>query len=139
MIGSLPSSLSLKKTFLKFDIVAFYHSITKELLTSAIKWAKNIAGITEKEVSIIIHCIKMFLFNKEEWYWVFCFKLLDFLFIVFLEGLGGEKEEGLTCLELNFNFKCLCKDNFFLSFIRDNLYNRLGKNSFLINIYILQF
>ena len=55
-----------KKTFFKFDIVAFYPSITKELLTSAIKWAKNTAGITEKEVSIIMHCRKMFLFHQEE-------------------------------------------------------------------------
>ena len=53
-------------TFFKFDIVAFYPSITKELLTSAIKWAKNTLGIKEKEVSIIMHCQKMFLYHQEE-------------------------------------------------------------------------
>ena len=64
MSYAIPSQTEM--TFFKFDIVAFYPSITKELLTSAIKWAKNTLGIKEKEVSIIMHCQKMFLYHQEE-------------------------------------------------------------------------
>ena len=53
-------------TFFKFDIVSFYPSIKKELLTNAIQWARSFTNINEQEVNIIMLCGKMFLFFEDE-------------------------------------------------------------------------
>ena len=53
-------------TFLKLDIVAFYPSISEELLDKAISWAKNLEPITNEEIKIIKHARKSFLFHKRE-------------------------------------------------------------------------
>ena len=55
-----------RKTFLKFDIVSFYPSISEKLMSSAISWAKSITNISDSEVSVIMHCRKMFLFYDGE-------------------------------------------------------------------------
>ena len=53
------------KTFIKFDIVEFYPSISEELLERAIKYAKSISAITEQQESIIWHSRKSLLFNEK--------------------------------------------------------------------------
>ena len=51
------------KTFIKFDIVDFYPSISEELLERAINYAKSVSAITEQQESIIWHSRKSLLFN----------------------------------------------------------------------------
>ncbi len=50
-------------TFVSFDIVEFYPSITKELLNRVIEWAKSLVPITDEYISIIKHARKSLLFN----------------------------------------------------------------------------
>ena len=57
-----------QKTFFKFDIVSFYPSIQKSLLTKAITWAKSLTEISDSEIDTILHCRKTFLFfNNDAW------------------------------------------------------------------------
>ena len=57
-----------KYTFFKLDIVAFYPSISEELLDKSIAFAKTLVPITNEEIKIIKHSRKSFLFhNKESW------------------------------------------------------------------------
>ena len=51
-------------SFIKFDIVDFYPSITKELLTKSINYAKSIPTIVEKVITTISHVRKSLLFDK---------------------------------------------------------------------------
>ena len=53
------------KTFIKFDIVEFYPSISEELLERANNYAKSISAITEKQECIIWHSRKSLLFNEK--------------------------------------------------------------------------
>ena len=53
-------------TFLSFDIVEFYPSISEELLDEAISWAKTLTNITEQHISIIKHARKSLLFHNEK-------------------------------------------------------------------------
>ena len=48
--------------FLKFDIVDFYPSITVDLLSSAINFAREFAPVNDDIINIIMHCRKSFLF-----------------------------------------------------------------------------
>ena len=62
---SLPISI-LKKhrhSFISFDIVDFYPSISENLPDQALSWASNLAIITKDEISIIKHARKSVLFN----------------------------------------------------------------------------
>ena len=55
-------------TFIQFDLVDFYGSISKELLDKAISWASTITEIDEKTKKIIYHCLKNFLiFQSKVW------------------------------------------------------------------------
>ena len=56
-------------TFVSFDIVESYPSVTEELLNHVIKWAKSITPISEDYISIIKHARKSLLSNGET-YWV---------------------------------------------------------------------
>ena len=94
---------SNKKTFLKFDIVSFYPSISKELLTKTIKWAASITHVTNEEVDIIMHCRKTFLFHKDEC-WV---KKTDSCFDVSMGGLDSAEVCELVGLFLLFNIEQL--------------------------------
>ena len=49
-------------TFVSFDIVDFYPSITEELLDKAISWARSFVYISNEHVSIIKHARKSLLF-----------------------------------------------------------------------------
>ena len=51
-------------TFLKFDIVSFYPSITFEILNKALDFAKKYTDINEEMVSAILNARKSFLFYK---------------------------------------------------------------------------
>ena len=51
-------------SFIKFDIVNFYPSITKELLTKSIHYAKSITTIEKEVVKSVFHAGKSFLFDK---------------------------------------------------------------------------
>ena len=53
-------------TFLKFDIVDFYPSITKKTLMDSLTFAKKFTAITPKEVDIVLHARKSILFNKDD-------------------------------------------------------------------------
>ena len=56
------------KSFIKFDIVAFYPSITEQLLINAVAWARTITSLSEQEFSTIRHCRRNFLyFQNETW------------------------------------------------------------------------
>ena len=47
-----------RKSFISFDIVDFYLSISEQLLDRAISWAKQFANITDRDVTIIKHTRK---------------------------------------------------------------------------------
>jgi len=49
-------------TFLKFDIVALYPSITQKLFNTAVSWSKQYHNFTEQQLKIISNCKKSFLF-----------------------------------------------------------------------------
>ena len=52
-----------RHSFISFDIVDFYPSISGNLLDQALSWASNLAIITKDEISIIKHARKSVLFN----------------------------------------------------------------------------
>ena len=51
-------------TFLSFDIVDFYPSISESLVNKSISWAKTNTEITGYEIAIIKHAKKSILFNR---------------------------------------------------------------------------
>jgi len=51
-------------TFATFDIESFYPSISEELLTNAIHFAKKHSKITSQDIEIIMHSRKSLLFNN---------------------------------------------------------------------------
>jgi hypothetical protein len=53
-------------TFVSFDVVEFYPSITEDLLDKAILWAKSFVDIPDEHVSIIKHARKSLLFNANK-------------------------------------------------------------------------
>ena len=54
--------------FIQFDIVEFYPSISKDLLSKTIDFAKTITTISPEEENIIYHARKSLLFtNKNSW------------------------------------------------------------------------
>lgn len=59
----LPDQSELK--FIKFDIVEFYPSISEELLSRSITYAKSLTKISEMEEHIIWHARQSLLFNGE--------------------------------------------------------------------------
>ena len=57
-----------RSSFIKFDIVDFYPSITEELLDKAVEFAKSVTEIDDSELRIIKHARKSLLFNgNEQW------------------------------------------------------------------------
>ena len=66
-------------SFICFDIVEFYPSISEELLFEALTWASNYDEITDKEKEIIIQAKKSLLFNGNE---TWCKKSSNSLFDV---------------------------------------------------------
>ena len=57
-----------QQSFISFDIVDFYPSISKELLTQALSYAANFDTITDQEKDIILHTKKSLVFhNGQPW------------------------------------------------------------------------
>ena len=55
-------------TFMSFDIVEFYPSITEELLEKALAWARRQTEIPKDEIDVIQHARKSLLFNgRKAW------------------------------------------------------------------------
>ena len=52
-----------RHSFISFDIVDFYPSISENLLDQALSWASNLADISDEDISIIKHARKSLLFN----------------------------------------------------------------------------
>jgi hypothetical protein len=50
-----------RHSFISFDIVDFYPSISEKLLNEALAWASDLATITENDISIIKHARKSLL------------------------------------------------------------------------------
>ena len=73
-------------TFVLFDIVEFYPSISETLLTDALNYASQYVTITEQDRSIIFHARKSLLFDKEN-PWVKCNN--SFLFDVTMGSFDG--------------------------------------------------
>ena len=65
---NLPNKESL--TFVVFDIVDFYPSITQELLSTCLNWAKQFTTIKPIECETIIHARRTLLFDNANTPWV---------------------------------------------------------------------
>ena len=53
-----------RHSFISFDIVDFYPSISENLLDQALSWASGLADISHEDISIIKHARKSLLFNN---------------------------------------------------------------------------
>ena len=53
-----------KSRFIKFDIVEFYSSVSKELLNCSISFARSITTVSDSVIDIIYHSRKSLLFGK---------------------------------------------------------------------------
>ena len=53
-------------TFISFDIVEFYPSITEKLLDNVILWTKSLTYIPDEHITIIKHARKSLLFYREK-------------------------------------------------------------------------
>ena len=51
-------------TFLKFDIVSFYPSISEDLFYKALEWSKNFRNFSNQDLEILRNSRKAFLFNN---------------------------------------------------------------------------
>nr|XP_054750112.1 uncharacterized protein LOC129255808 [Lytechinus pictus] len=54
-----------KHTFISFDVVSFYPSISEKLLRQAIEFAKEYINIPARDIKIIMHARKSVLFDKD--------------------------------------------------------------------------
>ena len=52
--------------FFKFDVVAFYPSISEQLFRDTVSWAKQYHNFSEENLSIVMNASKSFLFNNSE-------------------------------------------------------------------------
>ena len=53
-----------RHSFILFDIVDFYPSISEKLLDQALSWASSLADISDEDISIIEHGRKLLIFNN---------------------------------------------------------------------------
>ena len=74
-----------KGTFIVFDIVDFYASISKNLLQEALTFASKHSKVTRDEIAIIMHSRRSLLFNDDQ-AWV---KKEDSDFDVTMESYDG--------------------------------------------------
>ena len=51
-------------SFVQFDIVDFYPSISEELFNKSVDYAKNFSNISDDEMRLLRHCKKSFLFDQ---------------------------------------------------------------------------
>ena len=57
-------------SFLVFDIVDFYPSITTELLSKCVKWAKSFTTISNLEHKTIMHARRTLLYDNQKTTWI---------------------------------------------------------------------
>ena len=53
-------------TFVKFDIVSFYPSITKKMLEKSVMWAKDFCNIPQQDIDVINNSRESYLFKDDE-------------------------------------------------------------------------
>ena len=58
-----------EKRWLKFDVEAFYPSISKKLLSKAINYARTVTEVTKEEEDIIHHCRRSILVGPDNTLW----------------------------------------------------------------------
>lgn len=58
-----------ERRWLKFDVEAFYPSISKKLLTKAINYSRTVTDVTKEEEDIIHHCRRSILVGPEDTLW----------------------------------------------------------------------
>lgn len=56
-------------TFLVFDIIEFYPSISEDLLKTCLEWAKKFTHISDIEYRTILHCRRSLLFDSNDKAW----------------------------------------------------------------------
>ena len=63
-------NLKTKKnlSFIVFDIVNYYPSITLDLLSEALEWAKEFTDISDEEIEVILATKKSILFSNGEFW-----------------------------------------------------------------------
>ena len=99
-----------RHTFLSFDIVDFYPSISEKLLDDAIDWGKQFTTISDDDIRIIRHARKSLLFsNGDAW----TKKNSDSSFDVTMGSFNGAEICELVGL-------------FFLSTLKDRFGNQIG-------------
>ena len=87
---------------IKFDIVDFYPSISKDLLLEAINFAKSVTPIQDKFIETILHSRKALLFNKND-VWV---KKDNPDFNVIMGSYDGAEVCELVCeLHIRYSYK----------------------------------
>ena len=110
-----------KSSFIKFDIVEFYPSISKELLSKATEYTQSVTTIEEKVIKTIYHARKSLLFDKDN-VWVkkdnpefdvtmgsydgaeLCELVVLYLLDLLTKGFGKQniglyRDDGLSCFE----------------------------------------
>ena len=90
-------------SFIQFDIVEFYPSISENLLKEALKWAENMVDISAEEIKIILDTKKSILFNNNQ-AWV---KKGNKLFNVTMGSFDGAEVAELVGLFLLSKLSCL--------------------------------
>ena len=55
-----------QQTFITFDIMEFYPSISQDLLSKALEYASSYVEINDQEIDIIMHTKKTLLFNEDK-------------------------------------------------------------------------
>ncbi|KAJ8023972.1 hypothetical protein HOLleu_36563 [Holothuria leucospilota] len=55
-----------RHTFVIFDIIDFYPSISEDLLTKALEWANSYTNTSQLDITTIMHARKSLLFHKSE-------------------------------------------------------------------------
>ena len=58
------NTLENKFSFIVFDVVDFYPSISENLLSQALNYASQFIGISQQQINIIMHSRKSFLFKR---------------------------------------------------------------------------
>ena len=53
-----------RHSFISFDLVDFYPSISENLLDQGLSWASNLPDISDEDISIIKHARKSLLLNQ---------------------------------------------------------------------------
>ena len=97
-----------RKSFISFDIVDFYPSISEHLLDRCIAWGKQFINVTDNDISIIKHARKSLLFHQNQ---IWSKRNADNTFDVTMGSYGGAEICELVSL-----------------FILNSLQERFGKN-----------